>query len=231
MRLLAAFLRIFFALLYHQFAWSYDLVADLVSLGRWKTWIKATMPYIRGERVLELGHGPGHLQGRLLERGLSAVGLDESRQMGRLANRRLRSSGYAKARLVRGVAQYLPFPAGAFDSVIATFPSEYILDTRTLGEVHRVMQTGGRFVLLPVAWITGRSLPDRFLAWLFRFTGQVPDSPVEVFSQKAAEHFRSAGFQLEIEQVEVQSSLVLILIASKSDEHTTPREERHAVSF
>jgi ubiquinone/menaquinone biosynthesis C-methylase UbiE len=221
MRLLAAFLRTFFYLLYHQFAWSYDLVANLVSLGRWKKWIVRTLPYIHGGRLLELGHGPGHLQPRLLDRGTIAVGLDESQQMGRITYRRLKRQGYAQVRLVRGLAQNLPFPAGEFDSVIATFPSEYVLDVRTLSEVHRVLQARGRFVLLPVAWITGKSLPDRFLAWLFRFTGQVPDSPVELFSQQAARHFQEAGFQLEIEQVEVQSSLVLIMIASKSDETPT----------
>ena len=217
MRILAALLKPFFSLLYHQLAWSYDLVAALVSFGRWKTWVMTTLPYIQGQRVLELGHGPGHLQKRLLALGLQPAGLDESRQMGAQARRRLRKSGFAKFGLVRGVAQRLPFPKGAFETIIATFPAEYIFDPATLTEAHRTLRPGGRFVLLPAAWITGRSPIDRFLAWAFRITGQVPGNPLELFNQKAVEHFQKAGFQLNVEQVEVKSSLVLVMIASRID--------------
>src|SRR6185503_13802859 len=78
-------LRFFFKLLYHQFAFTYDLVSATVSLGRWKDWVISILPFIEGTRVLEIGFGPGHLQRVLLSRGLIAVGIDESRQMARLA--------------------------------------------------------------------------------------------------------------------------------------------------
>jgi len=78
----------FFNLLYHPFAWTYDLVAAIVSLGRWQDWLMQAMPYLSG-RVLEIGFGPGHLQVALNEAGMQAFGLDESRQMGRQARRRL----------------------------------------------------------------------------------------------------------------------------------------------
>ncbi len=60
-------LRFFFRLLYHQFAFTYDLVAATVSLGRWKDWVLSVVPFIEGTRILEIGHGPGHLQRALLE--------------------------------------------------------------------------------------------------------------------------------------------------------------------
>jgi ubiquinone/menaquinone biosynthesis C-methylase UbiE len=215
MRLLTEFLRLFFFLLYHHMAWSYDLVADIVSLGRWKAWVLTTLPYIQGTRVLELGHGPGHLQRHLLDLGLYPVGLDESRQMGTQAKRRLRKAGYTKVGLVRGKAQVLPFLAGAFDTILATFPSEYIFDARTLTEVHRTLRDAGRFIILPVAWITGKSLVDRFLAWIFRFTGQAPSSPVELLGKNMKGTFLKAGFQVDIRQVDMSSSLVLIILANK----------------
>ena len=40
MKLIAHLLRIFFHLLYHPFAWTYDFIAWAVSLGRWKDWVK-----------------------------------------------------------------------------------------------------------------------------------------------------------------------------------------------
>jgi len=82
-------LRFFFRLLYHQFAFTYDLVAATVSLGRWKDWVMSVLPFVQGTRILEIGHGPGHLQRALLERNLLAVGLDESTQMGQLARHNL----------------------------------------------------------------------------------------------------------------------------------------------
>src|SRR5512138_2530133 len=90
-------LRFFFRLLYHQFAFTYDLVAATVSFNRWKDWVMSVIPFIEGDRILEIGHGPGHLQRVLLtlrhgsgqDRNLIVVGIDESAQMSRLAKRNL----------------------------------------------------------------------------------------------------------------------------------------------
>jgi ubiquinone/menaquinone biosynthesis C-methylase UbiE len=212
---LSHLLHFFFRLLYHSFAWAYDLVAWTVSLGRWKDWGESIIPFIGGARVLELGHGPGHLQRVLLSRGLLAVGLDESRQMGYLTKRRLPVNGYAKFNLSRGLAQALPFSRESFDTVVATFPSEYIFDSRALAEVYRVLDNGGRFIVLPVAWITGNKLMERYAAGLFRITGQAPSDPIEVVCERLKEPFEKAGFGVEIEQLNVKSSLVLIVIAEK----------------
>ncbi len=125
MRLIQIILRPIFYLLYHQFAWAYDLVAAIVSLGRWQEWVHTALPYISG-RVLEIGFGPGHLQISLNEKIIPTFGLDESPQMGRQAARRIKKAG-AIARLTRGYAQSIPFAGEAFDSVVATFPAEYHL--------------------------------------------------------------------------------------------------------
>ena len=228
-----AILRFFFRLLYHPFAFAYDLVAASVSFGRWKDWTMEVVPFLSGTRILELGHGPGHLQRLLLSRGLTAVGVDESAQMGRLAKRRIieeqfrlsKKSGdealgtqriaYAQNNLVRGLAQGLPFPTATFDTVVSTFPAEYIFDARTLTEAYRVLTPAGRFVILPGAVITGRGIRDRFLAWLFRFTGQTPSNLSEIIHERSKEPFANAGFQLQVHELSVKSSIVFIMIATK----------------
>lgn len=226
-------LRAFFWFLYHPFAFAYDLVAATVSFGRWRDWVAEVIPFIAGTRVLELGHGPGHLQRILLSRGLTAVGLDESPQMGRLAKRRIaegrfRSQGnirhktsasyqsaYAQGNIVRGLAQGLPFPASAFDSVVATFPAEYIFNPFTLAEAHRVLTETGRFVILPGAIITGRGVWDRFMAWLFRFTGQTPPDLSEIIHERSKKPFTEAGFKLEVHEIDAKSSTVFVMVATK----------------
>lgn len=133
---------------YREFAWTYDGVAWAVSGGLWRGWVLAALPLLHG-RTLELGFGPGYLQLALAGRP-GVAGLDASRQMAALAARRLRSAGH-RPRLVRGVAQRLPFPAATFQTVVATFPAEYILDPATHAEIRRVLAPGGRIVVVPFA--------------------------------------------------------------------------------
>jgi len=214
-------LRLFFRLLYHQFAFTYDLVAAAVSFNRWKDWVVSVLPFIEGNRILEIGHGPGHLQRVLLSRQLFAVGIDESAQMGRLAKRNLRRGGfsqspspphpaYTQPNLTRGVAQHLPFPSEAFDTIIATFPTEYITDPGTLAEVRRCLFNGGTLIVLPVA------LPKNpFLDWLFKATHQSPMEALEVVQSKLKEPFAAAGFETEIKTLAVKSGILLVVLAAK----------------
>lgn len=199
-----------FRLLYHELAWSYDLVAWLVSLGQWQAWARAALPYLLGERVLELGHGPGHLLVALAERGFQPVGLDLSPQMGRLARRRLRRARLALP-LVRGPAQTLPFAAHTFDSVVATFPSSYIVDPASLAEVARVLSPGGRLIVVAGARLSGRDAVSRFIEWLYSITGQREAAG----SWEAP--FVAAGLAVRQVQIEMQRSHVLLLIAERAN--------------
>ena len=212
MRLLTSFLRLFFSLLYHQFAWTYDLVSWTVSLGRWQSWVQSAIPYLHG-RILEIGFGPGHLQQALNEQNLSAFGLDESRQMAHQARRRLRQKGFP-LRLARGHAQHLPYQDSAFDTLVATFPSEYIYDSHTLHEARRVLVAGGRLVILPMAWITGGRPLERLAAWLFRFTGEAPGQP-RPLPAPVRDQFARSGFQVQSELLSLKGSQVLLLFAEK----------------
>ncbi len=181
------------------------------------------LPFIEGRRVLEIGHGPGHLQRALLSRGLVAVGIDESTQMGRLAKRNLRRgvssavSPFASTQinLTRGLAQHLPFPKETFNTVVATFPAEYIFDPTTLLEAQRILVPAGRFVILPGATIIGRGGVDRLLAWIFRITGETPPNLSEILHERTKKPFAEAGFQVEVREVTIKSSLVFIVLATK----------------
>jgi ubiquinone/menaquinone biosynthesis C-methylase UbiE len=221
-------LRFFFRLLYHQLAFTYDLVAATVSLGRWKDWVLSVTPFIEGNRILEIGHGPGHLQCALLERNLLTIGLDESTQMGRLAKHNLTrffrsninapknvQSVYTQINLTRGVSQRLPFRGQSFDTIVSTFPSEYIFDPKTLLEAGRVLNPEGRFIILPGATILGRGILDRAMALLFRITGETPPNLSEILHERSKAPFAAAGFQVQVHELDIKSSRVFILVGTK----------------
>ena len=187
----------------------------------------SVIPFIEGNRVLEIGHGPGHLQRILLSLGLMAIGIDESAQMGRLAKRNLtrrassRSSqqvnfpspfrpDYTQINLIRGVGQHLPFRDESFDTILATFPTEYITDPDTLAEVKRCLSDRGRFIVLPVAWPR-----NRILDWLFKVTNQAPTEALEMVKSKLKEPFAGAGFETEVRTLDVQSGILLLVLATR----------------
>ncbi|MFN2198120.1 MAG: hypothetical protein ACK2UW_18520, partial [Anaerolineales bacterium] len=63
--ILSTFLRWFFRHLYTDLAWSYDYVASTVSLGLWNEWVLSVLTDMIRPPILEIGHGPGHLQAAL----------------------------------------------------------------------------------------------------------------------------------------------------------------------
>lgn len=203
-------LRLFFRWLYHPLAFSYDWVAAVVSLGHWNDWGRSVLRFIRGSRVLELGHGPGHLQVSMRNGGLWAAGLDESRQMSRMAAYRLRRNSDSDVKLARGLAQALPFAAGSFDTLLSIFPSEYIFDPAVAAEARRVLRPDGRLIVLPVAWPS-----NRLLRWLFLVTGEAPAAVSETVETKMKDPFLKAGFDVEVQTRDVGAGFVLILVATR----------------
>ncbi len=205
-------LRIFFRLLYHEFAWAYDFVAALVSGGRWKAWVSAVLPLVTGPDVLELGFGPGHLLISLARSGFNVAGVDASRQMVRQAKKNF-APDILSPGLVRGLGLNLPFSSHSFDTVVSTFPTSFIFQPAVLQEVRRVLRPGGSLVILLSAWITDRSLPSRLLAWLVRITGQSPSIPVD--EENLLRPFLDTGLDSCLQWVDTAHSRLLFVVATR----------------
>ena len=203
MHLLRSFLRTFFRHLYHGLSPLYDLVAWAASLGAWKAWGRTGLPFVEGDTVLELGPGPGHLQVAMSESGWSPLGLDESPQMLGRTSQRLRKLGRSIG-LARGIAQELPFASGSLDTIVSTFPAEYILDARTLREAWRTLRPGGRMVVIPWAlrWET---------RWLFEITQQGSASETAALPEALVR----AGFEAESRLERSRQGVVAVIVARK----------------
>ncbi len=206
-----------FEALYHQFAWAYDWVSRTFFRDQWRRWQLAALPHLRGRRVLELGPGTGRLLARLAIDGYYVVGLELSPAMLGQSVRRLRRLTVvqrSRVALLRGSGLTIPLRSGSMDSILATFPSDYISAPATLREVERVLAAGGRLVLVP----GGLLLPSNAPARLLNQVGGVvygDQSPSASFSRKLAAQLTALGFSVRHEQWRNTQGVAFILVAEK----------------
>ncbi len=104
-----------------------------------------------GDRVLEIGYGPGRLVRLLAERTQAALiaGVDPSPVMLAQARRVNRDAVRAhRVDLRLGAADRLPFPDASFDRVVSVNNAHIWPDLAAgLKEIHRVLRPDGRLVL------------------------------------------------------------------------------------
>ncbi len=138
----------------------YRFASTVPFAGQWRVWQRLVIPRITGKDVLELGCGLGDLFVDMLQAGYSCRAIEHSPQMVAAARDNLQKHKLGQATwIMQGEAQHLPFSDDSFDTVVSTFPSEYIYDPDTIAEVARVLRPNGRVIiiegsnLLPVGFV------------------------------------------------------------------------------
>ncbi len=204
-----------FRLLYQEMAWTYDLVSWIVSLGRWRAWQRTLFDHLETPApILELAHGTGNIQMDLHARGYRAVALDASAQMGRIARRKLLRNAITP-KIARAEAGAIPFPSCHFGAVIATFPTPFIVAAETLQEVARVLQPGGKLIVVMGAQFTRLNPAERVLELAYRVTGQREGPQTESDAERIAARFRDAGLTFDLIREDLPRSMVYLFIATK----------------
>ena len=211
-----SFLRFIFRLLYHEFAFTYDLISWTVSVGQWREWQRQVMPRIVGDKVLEVAHGTGDLQIDLAAAGYRPVAFDLSPHMSRIAQRKLARRKLSPP-FTRGAVQALPFVSNHFTTLVSTFPSEFIVDPKAVREFYRVLAPGGRMVFVPAATIIPGHVADRLARWLFEITGQsaAPQVDGSGWPPHLLQAYQNVSFQIKIERVPLPRSMVWVVVADK----------------
>jgi ubiquinone/menaquinone biosynthesis C-methylase UbiE len=125
----------------------YRFASTVPFAGQWRVWQRLVLAHLCGNDVLELGCGLGDLQADMLASGYTCYAVERSPQMVVAARDLLKRRGLRNG-VLQGSAQQLPFSDDSFDSVVSTFPSEYIYDPGTVAEVERVLRPGGRFIVI-----------------------------------------------------------------------------------
>jgi arsenite methyltransferase len=109
-----------------------------------------------GDRVLDVGCGPGFYIPELLRRvgpKGAVVGIDSSESMLALAARR--SENRANVEFHQADATALPVADASFDAALSVQLLEYVADIpAALAEIRRALRPGGRAVIWDVDWAT-----------------------------------------------------------------------------
>jgi arsenite methyltransferase len=124
-----------------------------------------------GERVIDIGTGPGFVSseiGLAVGASGSVLGIDSSHDMLSLARERCKGKDWIS--LKKGEATQIPAPDNTFDAAVATQVFEYVDELqKALREVHRVLRSGGRALVLDTDFSTlvwrssNQELTDRVL--------------------------------------------------------------------
>ncbi|HEX8996377.1 MAG TPA: class I SAM-dependent methyltransferase [Ktedonobacterales bacterium] len=128
----------------------YWLASTLPFAGQWRVWQRLALARLMGPDVLEVGCGMGTLLADMIERGYHARAIDRSPQMVAAARGELRKRGLRldATTVQRASVQTLPFTDASFDSVVSTFPTDYIADPAALREIARTLRPNGRLVVV-----------------------------------------------------------------------------------
>ncbi len=151
----------------------------------WRRYTEAVLPWLPGgNRILEVGPGPGVLLARLAERYALAVGFDLSSGMLWRAQKRAQS-----ATLVQGDAAILPFAPNSFDAVTMTFVFSAIpAGPAALRECHQVLRPDGVLALVDAGIPSDGNHPGRLLARTWELFGD--------FMRDEATLMQQAGFEI-----------------------------------
>jgi arsenite methyltransferase len=109
-----------------------------------------------GERIIDVGCGPGFYVAELLEEvgpEGSVLGVDAAEAM--LAIAAKRCEGHENASLEQADATSLPAADQSFDAALSVQVMEHVPDVGpALAEIHRVLRPGGRVVIWDIDWAT-----------------------------------------------------------------------------
>ena len=145
----------------------YDLLNDLLSLGRTKAWRKVATAIIApkpGMRILDIAAGTGSSSQPLADAGAEVISLDFSKGMLDAGRKR-----HPDLTFVQGDALALTFKENEFDVTTISFGLRNTSDaSKALQESLRVLKSGGRMVVVEFSQPTNRIFRTIYLRYLMR---------------------------------------------------------------
>jgi demethylmenaquinone methyltransferase/2-methoxy-6-polyprenyl-1,4-benzoquinol methylase len=166
---------------FHSVARRYDLMNDLMSGGLHRAWKDALVtavnpPKSKSFAVLDLAGGTGDVAFRIAEkggRGIRVTVADINAEMLAVGRERAAKAGHTIA-FMEANAEKLPFTDKSFDAVTIAFGIRNVpqIDV-ALGEIHRVLKTGGHFLCLEFSSVDVPGLDRLYDLYSFNVIPQI----------------------------------------------------------
>ena len=190
----------------------YDLLNTIMTGGRHYAWRRMAADAAAASELpgaaLDVACGTGDFAFDLARKSNieHVVGLDFAPQMlARAVSKARRQRLIAQTVFTVGDAHSLPFANNSFVCATVGFGVRNFIDVpRALSEMARVVEPGGRVVVLEIVRMEGRGLRSRMLPWCFRHTapllGAVLAGESEAYSYlpQSVDEFLSASQLIEI---------------------------------
>lgn len=200
--------------LFDRIAGTYDSLNHLLSLNIDKRWRRRAVKMLRpGGHVLDVAVGTADLTLELLRQQKAGriTGIDLSRKMMELGERKVAEKGYAsRVQFDYGSAQQMPYKDGSFDAVTCAYGVRNFADMdEGLREMHRVLRQGGELMVLEFSYPANRLIRrvyDLYFTHILPFVGRLFSRDKGAYSylnrsvknfpygEAFCEHLRSAGF-------------------------------------
>ena len=204
---------------FHSVARRYDLMNDLMSGGLHRAWKAALVTAVNPPKggtpfaLLDLAGGTGDVAFRVADAGGPGTHVtvaDINADMLQVGRERAAKSGH-QVEFIEANAEALPFPDRSFDAVTIAFGIRNVprIDV-ALGEIHRVLKIGGRFLCLEFSSVDVPGLDRLYDLYSFNVipaVGRAVTGDAEAYRylvesirkfprpEKFADTIRAAGFR------------------------------------
>ena len=201
--------------LFDRIAGTYDRLNHVLSLNIDKRWRRRAVRLLpaRSEQVLDVAIGTADLTIEILrqQKAEHVTGIDLSRNMMAIGEQKVAKHGYTSRVLFDyGSAQQMPYADASFDVVTCAYGVRNFSDMdEGLLEMHRVLKSGGRLMILEFSYPTRpliRWSYDLYFSHILPWVGNLFSRDKSAYSylnrsvkhfpfgEAFAEHLRAAGF-------------------------------------
>ena len=173
----------------------YDIWMFLFPL--WKKWISSVIPYIQGQRVLEVSFGPGYLM-KKYAKNYEVCGIDYNQKMVNKTRKRL--WGIVNPdKIIQGNVENLLYHDNYFDTVINTMAfTGYPDGDKALNEMLRVLKPGGSLLLVDADYPSDRNIFGYYLVKIVERIGDIIKDIENLLEQKSYIIFEKISEALEL---------------------------------
>ncbi len=168
---------------FENIADKYDLMNSLLSFNRHKTWRAFTMKKMAmqyGDSAIDVCTGTGDWaisMAKITGENSQIVGLDFSKNMLDIAEKKIKQKELKQVKLVLGDAMQLPYPDNTFDYATIGFALRNVPDIRqVLKEMTRVVKPGGKVISLELSKPSNKIFRSVYYFYFYRilpFIGKI----------------------------------------------------------